>query len=131
MMGWLSLSERGPVTPEPINIWSLRKDRQLKRLLLMLTERIGQAQWFVDREIQMSYEAAYLVHREDRHLRAYLHVHGQAPGRAGLHLEYPRLDGAPPTYDAYENLSDQQLVDMLAAHFGISCVEPEKTRLRS
>lgn len=119
MMGWLSLTDRLQSTPAPTNIWSLRKDKQLKHLLLILIERLGQTHWFVDQDIQMSYEAAYLVSREDRQLRAYLHIHGQSRGRAGLHLEYPLTEGAPPSYDAYDNLTVSQLEDMLCAHFGI------------
>lgn len=121
MVDWHSLVER-EASPPPVNVWSLKKDQRIKYFLLKLIEQIGQGEWFVDHNIKISREAVYLIHNQERNLRAYLHIHGQTNGKAGLHLEYPRLEGFPPTYEAYENLSLSQIVDMLAAHFGISRV---------
>lgn len=127
MVDWQLLIER-EAAPPAVNVWSLKKDQRIKFLLLKLIEQIGQSNWFVDHNIRISREAAYLIHKQERDLRAYLHIHGQSRDRAGLHLEYPRQDGMAPTYEAYENLTLPQLVDMLAAHFGISRVLPATDR---
>lgn len=129
MKGWFSMAERNKSVPPPVNIWSMRKSNQVKCLLLILVERIGQDEWYIDQETRISDEAVYLVHRDDIHLRAYLHVHGQQPDRAGLHLEYPRIDGAPPTFDAFDNLSVSRLVDMLAAHFGVEPLDTPRDQV--
>lgn len=129
MTGWFTLAERTIEKAPTVNIWSLQKSTQIKCLLLILVERIGQGGWYIDQETRVSEEAVYLVHAEDVQLRAYLHVHGQQPEHAGLHLEYPRIDGAPPTFDAFDNLNVSRLVDMLAAHFGISQVDPQPDRM--
>lgn len=120
MLSWLSLATRTEQKSAPLNVWSLRKDRRIKSLLLIIIDRLGRSGWYVDQDIQMSDESIYLVHPDDMQLRAYLHVHGQQPDRAGLHLEYPQFSGTPPTYEVFDNITSAQLVDMLAAHFGLS-----------
>jgi len=105
---------------ESVNIWSLKKDIRLKRLLLMLDQHLGQTEWYVDLSDNTSYEAVYLTHKEQTDLRVYLHIHGQHDGRAGLHLEFPQLDASVATYESYDNLGISQIIQTLAVHFGIS-----------
>ena len=125
MVDFLALIDRVMSPPEPVNIWSLNKEPRVKCLLLQLAEQLGRSEWYIDQTARTNREAVYLIHKDERDLRAYLHIHGQHEGRAGLHLEFPRVADRGPTYEAYEDLSIQQLVDMLAAHFGVSQIAPE------
>ncbi len=103
----------------PVNPWSLRKSPRIKRLLLQLTARLGRDGWRIDTQARISDDAVYLVHPLDGELRAYLHLHGQEAGRAGIYLEYPGVDGRSPVYETFDGLALPRLADMLAAHFGI------------
>lgn len=105
---------------ESVNIWSLKKDTRIKSLLLLLVEHLGESSWFVELSIRTSRESVYLAHKEDKDLRAYLHVYGQSKGQAGVHLEYPRIPGNGLSVEAYDDLTLPRLIDMLAIHFGIS-----------
>ena len=119
MLG-LQRAERPARVRKGVNVWALNKEPRLKSLLLVLADYLGDADWTVDTSFRTSREAVYLMHRHEWELRAYLHLHGQAPGRVGLHLEYPAVEGSGSIYEAFDNLSLTQVIDMLAAHFGIS-----------
>lgn len=122
MFGLQTLLHKSALPDEPVNIWALRKEPRLKSMLLILIECLGQKEWSIDITVKSGRDGVYLVHRDDRSLRAYLHVHGQRQGRAGLHLEYPMTTDMAPSLETYEDLRWSQLVDMLAAFFGISQV---------
>lgn len=119
MIGLQSAIDRALLPRAPVNIWSLRKNPRIKSLLLVLDGLAGRARWCIDPVSVTSADAVYLCHPEERDLRAYLHVHGQPAGRAGLYLEYPAVDERGPTYETFEDLAVPKLADMLAAHFGI------------
>ncbi|WP_418259651.1 hypothetical protein [Haliea sp. E17] len=104
---------------QPVNPWSLRKSARIKSLLIRIYSDIEGIQWQVDSSLRSHPDGIYLTHPREAGLRAYLHVHGQSPGRAGLHLEFPALDGRSPTYETYEDLNAARLSDILAAHFGM------------
>lgn len=123
MFGLQSLLHKNPVPEEPINIWALRKEPRLKSMLLILIDSLGQSDWRIDVTVKSGRDGVYLAHSEDSSLRVYLHVHGQRQGRAGLHLEYPATTDTGPTLEIYEDLRWSQLVDILAAFFGISEVK--------
>ena len=120
MFGLQSLIQKSLPIAQPVNIWALRKEPRLKSMLLILIDSLGQSDWRIDLSVKSALDGVYLVHRDDTNLRAYLHVHGQRQGRAGLHLEYPMTTDMAPTFETYEDLRWSQLVDMLAAFFGIS-----------
>lgn len=120
MFGLQSLINKAPLPEEPINVWALRKQPHLKSMLLILIDSLGQTDWCIDVSLKSGRDGVYLVHREERSLRAYLHVHGQRRGRAGLHLEYPPTTDMGASLEVYDDLRWSQLVDMLAAFFGIS-----------
>ncbi len=105
--------------PRPVNPWSLRKSARIKSLLIRIHEDVAGLQWQVDASKRTHSDGIYLTHPRESSLRAYLHVHGQARGRAGLHLEFPPVDGRGPTYETYEDLSAARLAEVLAAHFGV------------
>ncbi len=118
-MLWLqSFFDNSPPAPVPVNPWSLRKSTAIKLLLIQLVEQMGDTQWRIDTTRRSNADGIYLSHPVETALRAYLHVHGQQAGRAGLHLEYPPVDGNGARYEAYEDLRPGRLADMLAAHFG-------------
>lgn len=96
------------------NPWSLPKDRALRRLLVSLDERAGQAfdvapddghdRWIVT-----------LRHTELEQLRAHVFLHGQRPGTYGLFFEYPHP--VPGILEAEENLPLPAALASLAMHF--------------
>ncbi|TGD75084.1 hypothetical protein E4634_03480 [Mangrovimicrobium sediminis] len=117
-MLWLqSFFDNTPAPGEPVNPWSLRKSPRIKSLLIRVAAQLDDAHWRVDASARTNPDGIYLTHPADTALRAYLHVHGQQAGRAGLHLEFPPVDGQGPTYETYEDLTPARLGDMLAAHF--------------
>jgi len=119
-MLWLqSFFEDPPVPRAPVNPWSLRKSARIKSLLIRLEEQVPGLQWQVDFTQRSPLDGIYLVHPASNALRAYLHVHGQRQGKAGLHLEFPAVYDRGPSYESYEDLTLARLADMLAAHFGI------------
>ena len=120
MFGLQSLINKTPLPEKPINVWALRKEPRLKSILLILIDSLGQTDWCIDISQKTGCDGVYLVHRDEPALRVYLHVHGQRQGRAGLHLEYPPTSDMGPTLEVYDDLRWSQLVDILAAFFGIS-----------
>ncbi len=106
-----------------INIWSLKKDRQLKSFLILLIDYLGESEWHVDLSIQTNDQAVYLSHSQNQELRAYLHTCGQSKDRVGLHLEYPGVFDNMASYTTFDELSFPRLVDLLAAHFGVNQVK--------
>jgi len=119
MIGLQAALDMALLPREPVNIWSLRKNPRIKSLLLLLSRQAVHARWCIEPTAVTSADAVYLCHPDERDLRAYLHVHGQAPGRAGLYLEFPPVDGRGAVYETYENLALPRLADRLAVHFGI------------
>lgn len=96
------------------NPWSLPKDRALRRLLVSLDERAGQAcdiapddghdPWIVT-----------LRHTELERLRAHVFLHGQRPGTYDLFFEYPHP--VPGILETEENLPLPAALASLAMHF--------------
>ncbi len=119
-MMWLDSFFNTPeVSQRPLNPWTLRKSTRIKSLLIRIASDIEGIQWQVDAAMRSHADGIYLSHPREAGLRAYLHVHGQAEGRSGVHLEFPSVDGRGPTYETYEDLSVTRLAEILAAHFGL------------
>lgn len=110
--------------PLMTNIWALEKDQNIRHLLLLLNEQLGNGSFRIERRIATDYCAVYIHQPDEPELRAYLYTTGQAPDHYGVHLEYPLLSEANPVFDVYENLSLPVLVEMLAVHFGVTEIQP-------
>lgn len=106
------------------NIWSMDKDQNIKHLLLLLVEQLGQNNFVIDGQSETDTRAVYVGHRQDPHLRAYLYTVGQEQERYGVHLEYPQSPDSQWIFEAIENLSLRSLVEVLAAHLDIDTIMP-------
>lgn len=97
-----------------MNPWSLPKDRQIRRLLVSLNERLGE---FCDVAPDDSSDPrAITLYRPDLpDLRAHIHLHGQRAGTYGLFLEYPHP--VPGILESEDNLPLPRAISCLALHF--------------
>ncbi|MDO6682090.1 MULTISPECIES: hypothetical protein [unclassified Oceanobacter] len=107
-----------------LNIWAMDKDQDIKHLLLLLTEQLGEDGFAIDERILTDLRAVYICDLDEPEMRAYLYTLGQAPGRYGVHLEYPESSEANPVYDVFENLSLPSLVSILAVHLDVNEIQP-------
>ena len=102
------------------NAWALDKDRSIKRLLLLLAERLGPDAFAISQRRQDDFRAIHLCKPDDEATIAYVYSYGQAPGRYGLHLEYPDLAENPlPPPEIYEDLGSERVVEIIALHFEV------------
>lgn len=97
-----------------MNPWSLPKDRQIRRLLVTLNERLGDACDVAPEDSDDPW--AVTLYRPDLpNLRAHIHLHGQRAGTFGLFLEYPHP--VPGILESEDNLSLPRALSCLALHF--------------
>lgn len=100
------------------NIWALAKHAEIKHLLLLLIEQLGETSFVIDTGTPVATRAIYLQHRDDPAVRAYIYTVGQQPERYGVHFEFPN------SVEPHENIELAALVDMLAVHFDIAVIHP-------
>ena len=96
------------------NPWALPKDRAIRRLLVSLDERAGEA---CELDPQDAGDPCMITlrHAELAKLRAHVFLHGQRPGTYGLFFEYPHP--VPGILEAEENLPLKRAIASLALHF--------------
>ncbi|MYM62288.1 hypothetical protein [Pseudomaricurvus sp. HS19] len=116
--------------PAAENIWSLRRDKSIRRLLLILREQFGQQAFEIEHNVDTSQYAIFVRHPQEPELRAYLFTYGQDPNRYGIHLEYVQENLVDSLYDVFEGLTSRQLADILSSHFNLLPL-PQKTHLRA
>jgi hypothetical protein len=123
-------SSVGTVTPQPggrtahphgsagslkdANPWSLSKGRPIRRLLVGLAERMGDAV-ALDPADGGDPDMVSLCHVELRALRACVFRHGQRGDSYGIFFEFPHP--VPGILESEENLSLPQALASLALHF--------------
>jgi len=99
------------------NPWALAKERDIKRLLILLQARLGAGSFeLLPRRSDVA-EAVTLCKPEEPGLAAFIFTYGQAEGRYGVHLAYPFPDPTMP--ESMEDLSAGHLVELLAMHFDV------------
>lgn len=96
------------------NPWSLPKDRSLRRLLVRLDEKLGDA-CDVAPDNGGDPNIVTLRHSELDRLRAHVYLHGQRPGTYGVFFEYPHP--VPGILETEENLPLPKALASLALHF--------------
>jgi len=96
------------------NPWSLPKDRALRRLLVSIDEKLGDA-CDVAPDDGTDPNIVTLRHHELANLRAHIYLHGQRPGTYGVFFEYPHP--VPGILEAEENLPLPKALSSLALHF--------------
>jgi hypothetical protein len=100
-----------------MNAWALNKDTAIKKLLLVLEERFGADRLTMSKQWDNDAKAVGLFRPGEEDSPAYIHTHGEAHGKYGVHLEYPGL--TPPSTSSRDNLDLQHLIEVLAIHFNL------------
>lgn len=96
------------------NPWALPKNRSLRRLLVSLDEKLGDA-CDVAPDDGADPDIVTLRHAELDLLRAHVYLHGQRPGTYGVFFEYPHP--VPGILETEENLPLPKALSSLALHF--------------
>jgi hypothetical protein len=110
---------------ETQTLWGLEKDRSIKHLLLLLSDRLGEYGFAVSPTPDLNYQAISLCHPLEQHLAAYIYTYGQSDSRFAVHLEFPEgrsLSGSVRG-DVYENLTLKLALDILHQHFDLGAFD--------
>jgi hypothetical protein len=103
------------------NIWALDKDISIKHLMLMLVQCLGNDAFDLD-EGQQGHPQSILIHKPDcLSVKAYLYTYGQETEHYGVHLEFPAIVNSQrfDNTEIYENITVDNLVEILAVHFDV------------
>jgi hypothetical protein len=103
-----------------MNYWALNKHPAIKRALLVLEDRFGPDAFALSGRWDQDAKAAGLFQPGEEALLAYIHIHGQAKGKYGLHLEYPQENASANLAEMCEDIDLEHLIGLLAAHFNIA-----------
>ncbi len=105
-----------------MNVWTLDKSEELKKLLIMLTSQLGKEAFVLSERWQTDFTAVGLCKPDEPELVAYIYTHGQAADRYGVHLLFPELPDVDTRgiIDARENVSYEELLDILMIHLEIA-----------
>ena len=104
-----------------MNIWALPKATELRLLLLSLDQAVGISRLTLDCVDDSNHQAVRLCDAHIEGLNAYLYTYGQSEARYGLQLHYPtQLGGTMPPYDPMEELTLEQVVELLCMHFELT-----------
>ncbi|MFO1368303.1 MAG: hypothetical protein U1F46_04840 [Marinagarivorans sp.] len=121
----MNASNQQRVTPKPnvtpaVNVWALKKDPNIKSMLLRLQGHLGADRFIIEEDDDLHACGVFLCHTQNADFRAFIFTFGQKPNRYGIHLEYPDLVTTGGLFEAHENISLKSLVEMLAVHFDIA-----------
>lgn len=101
-----------------MNIWALDKHQDIRHVLLLLQEQLGDDAFVIDPSGSLDPRTVFLRHRRDEGVHCWLYTLGQEPGRYGVHLEYPHAT------DTHERLRLASLAAILAVHFDVPVIRP-------
>lgn len=100
-----------------MNVWALNKEVQLKHFMLILQDTYGPDSVMISKLWQEDTKAIGLYKPDHESLLAYVHTHGQAQGKFGIHLHYP--DFAGDSTSAQEGLELDALVELVCMHLDL------------
>ncbi len=103
-----------------VNVWALKKDQNIKSLLLRLQGHLGANTFVIEEDDDLHACSVFLRHTQCTDFRAFIFTFGQKPNRYGIHLEYPDVATSGNLFEAHENIALKSLVEMLAVHFDIA-----------
>lgn len=103
-----------------VNIWALKKDQNIKSMLLRLHSHLGANTFIIEEDDDLHACGVFVRHLQNADFRAFIFTFGQKPNRYGIHLEYPDLATSGNLFEAHENIALKSLVEMLAVHFDIA-----------
>lgn len=103
------------------NVWSLGKHENIKLVLLQLQMQLGKNSFDFGDIQGNDFLGVWLFNPRQNEVRAYIHMHGQAKGLYGLHLEYPAFSGGNyrDELQIFEDQSIDQIVNALEIHFEV------------
>jgi hypothetical protein len=100
-----------------LNVWALHKDIHLKHFMLILLDTYGPGSVMLSKLWQEDTKAIGIYNPGNESLLAYVHTHGQAHGRFGVHLHYPAFAG--DNTSAQEGLELNALVELVSIHLDL------------
>lgn len=102
------------------NFWSINKTTSLKVLLLRWQALADNDSWLLAQPDDLDEQSMRLQAADQPALAAYVAIHGEAPGRYTLHLEYPAFEGAniSDSVSMRQNLALEQVLELLQMHLG-------------
>jgi len=101
-----------------MNVWAVKKDNAIRRLLLALVEVYGSDSFVMSGRWEKDENAVGLYQPGEESILAYVFTYGQESGRYGLHFEYPDLNDSSVS-TMMENLDIKHLIELLKAHFDL------------
>lgn len=101
-----------------MNVWAIKKNNAIRRLLLAVEGRFGTESLRLSNRWDNNENAVGLYQQGEESLLAYVYTYGQAEGKYGLHVEYP--DEQNFTLSAMdENLDLRHVLDLLTVHLNL------------
>jgi hypothetical protein len=100
-----------------LNVWALDKDVQLKHFMLILLDTYGAGSVTLSQLWQEDAKAIGVYNPDNEVLLAYVHIHGQARGKFGVHLHYPEFTG--DNTDRHEELELDALLELVGMHLDL------------
>jgi len=102
-----------------LNIWACNKHNSIKHLLLLLREEFSETSYRILDTNNTNARSVRLGSPNDEGYSIYIYTYGQEQDRYGVHLEYPNKKdiSAKDTLEAFDDLSYQNLLDLLKVHF--------------
>lgn len=106
------------MTPVKQNIWSLNKDQNIKALLLLLEQRIGQGRIRMLDDVPHPQAIRIVPPVARPEVAVYIYCYAQAEGHYGLDLEYPiRLEmEADDKTEHLNELTQDQALEKIIMH---------------
>ena len=104
-----------------MNVWTLDKDLALKALLVRLTNHFSEDVMLVIDPTPEDSSSIGLAKPDEPEIWAYVYTYGQTDEHYGIHLQFPKLpdNEVDGVIDAQENVSFEQLIELLAMHLDI------------
>lgn len=107
-----------------MNIWALKKDLDIKYMLLLLSQEFSVDSFVIDTDTQLGDSEIYLNHRQHVAIRAYVFTFGQEVNKYGVHLEFPEESKSANLLETYENLTFKSLAEILSVHLDLIYKSP-------
>lgn len=105
------------------NIWSLHKDLNLKALLLLLEQRVGQDHFTILDDVPHAQAIRITPLQTCPEVAVYIYCYAQSEGHYGVDLEYPCLieQAADDKTERLNELDINQALEMIIMHLELEC----------
>lgn len=108
-----------------MNVWTLYKHKSIKIVMIRLQSQLGLEHFRVQDEDNRDFFSIALINPKQPEIRAYVYTYGQRREQYGLHLEFPLFaeNDLSDSFQVYDGLSINQVIDTLATHFDVASYE--------